>query len=140
MSSWNSMLSWVEHEKSFITSGQTWNLVISEFHLESLRFEFWEQKFLQMILVTQLRWPPRPYMVNTSYSSPEPYFVNTSFIYFFFCHINYGIFIVLGLFALVFMCVNQKHSCFQFMTFKVLILFNLKGSFNGLCCWDIRIL
>ena len=35
---------------------------------------WWEQNFVQMVLVTWPRWPPRPYMVKTlqKSSSPEP--------------------------------------------------------------------
>ena len=32
MSSWNLVLSWVEHEKSFITSGQSWFTVCHNFY------------------------------------------------------------------------------------------------------------
>ena len=61
----------------------------------------------------------------------------TIFSFFLLSLIYYGIIIFLGLFAFTSLhflsCVlfNQKHSCFQFMTFKVLILFNLKSSFMG---------
>ena len=31
-----------------------------------------KRRFVQMVLVTWLRWPPRPYMVKTLQKSPEP--------------------------------------------------------------------
>ena len=57
---------------SNIFSSETTEQIKLKFYMEI--FRTWEQKFVQMVLVTCPRWPPCPYMVKTlqKSSSPEP--------------------------------------------------------------------